>query len=145
MILWLISGRAFARAPAVQSQNPCSFLLTYNSSLAWTNPFIYPCIVQKYLLIMYECQAPWWLLKQRKDVRGSQRRRQWIFSGGADSSLGLIIDRDVMLCMLNFMLCSFHFCFISGGRVLLDFPLKFSMRTKVTPFVKTSKPETSMW
>lgn len=40
---------------------------------------------------------------------------------------------------------SLHFCLMGGGGLHSGLPLKFSMRTKAKPHVKTPTPESSKW
>lgn len=60
-------------------------------------------------------------------------------------SFGLIIYMGVILCMfIELYHYSLHFCLMGVGGLPSDLPLKFSIRTKAKPNVKTPNPEPSM-
>lgn len=61
------------------------------------------------------------------------------------SSFGLSIYIDVILCMLIELYdYNLHFCLLGVEGLPSDLPLKFSIKTKTKPNVKTSNPEPSM-
>lgn len=60
--------------------------------------------------------------------------------------LGLITYMDVMFCMsVGLYEFSLQFCLMGSGGLPSGLPLKFSMRTKAKPHVKTPTPESSKW